>query len=85
MQGGVVTMARAYSFDAVPNDHLAPRTRWPEYVELHLFIALGLDVGQQRAATDQIDDDAEALLLLYGRVQFAEAVCVAHVQVLHKC
>ena len=73
--------ARAHIFEAVPNDHVVPRIRWPKYIELHVFIALGLDFKQQRAATDRIKGDAEAFLLLYGRVYFAEAVCLR----MYKC
>ena len=73
--------ARAHIFEAVPNDHVVPRIRWPKYIELHVFIALGLDFKQQRAATDRIKGDAEAFLLLHSRVYFAEAVCLR----MYKC
>ena len=77
------TRARAYSFDAVPNDHVAPGTRRPKDIEPHLLTALGLDFGQRGAAPDQIHGDTKALLLLDGRVYFAQAVCVVQdVQVL---
>ena len=61
----------AYIFNAVPNDHVAPRTRWPKDLISHLLIALGLDFGQRCAAPDQIDGDTEAFPLLQCRVCFA--------------
>ena len=68
---------RTYIFNAVPNDHVAPRARWPKDLISHLLIALGLDFGQRCAAPDQIDGDTEAFPLLQCRVCFAEAVCVS--------
>ena len=68
---------RAYIFNAVPNDHVAPRTRWSKYLISHFLIALRLDLGQRCAAPDQIDGDTEAFPLLQCRVCFAEAVCAS--------
>ena len=68
---------RAYIFNAVPNDHVAPRARWPKDLISHFLITLRLDFGQRRAAPDEIDGDTEALSLLQCRVCLAKAVCVS--------
>ena len=43
---------------------------------LKVCITLGLNLVKRRAASNRVNDDAQGLLLIHGRLHFAEAVCV---------
>ena len=62
-------------FDAVPRDHVT-RVVWrPKDGRLQLDIALGLEVGERRAASHRVEDEAQGLQQRQCAVHLAEAVC----------
>mmetsp|Transcript_21967 Transcript_21967/g.52062 ORF Transcript_21967/g.52062 Transcript_21967/m.52062 type:complete len:283 (-) Transcript_21967:2592-3440(-) len=61
-------------FNAMPRDHVTLVIRRPEDGRLQLHIALGLEVGERRAASHWVEDEAQGLQKRQCAVHLAEAV-----------
>ena len=73
-------MVDAHILNAMPRNHVTLVIRRPEDSRLQLHIALGLEVGERRAASHWVEDEAQGLQKRQCAVHLAEAVCVAHRQ-----
>ena len=67
-------------FDPVPRNHVTLVIRRPKHGRPQLCIALGLEIGERRAASHRVEHKAKGLLQCQCAVHLAEAVCVARTQ-----